>query len=333
MSESWFKNMLRRVAQSRFLAAWLAVLALVPTGGSAVEFVRLGDVFGSRAADDGEMLAGDEAEPIIVGQLATYRTRYEDTFAELALRFDLGYVELVAANPAVDPWVPGEGTEIVLPTAHILPDAPREGIVINLPEMRLYFFGENGGVQSFPIGVGREGLGTPSGTTEIKRKTENPTWYPTPATRADNPELPAAVPPGPDNPLGTRALYLGWPAYLIHGTNRPQGIGRRVSRGCIRMYPEHVERLYPQVPVGTKVTVVNQPIKLAWSRDDLYLEAHPTPEQADQIEITGSFDYELPDGLVERVGAAAGPAANRVDWSAVRQAALERRGYPVRITR
>ena len=335
MSGPWFKNMLQGAAQSRFLAACLAG-ALVSTGAGATELANLSDLLGLRPAAlrdapvDG-MDGGDE--PVIVGRLATYRTSYEDTLADLALRFDLGYVELVAANPNVDPWVPGDGTEIVLPTAHILPDAPREGIVINLPEMRLYFFDGDGGVRSYPIGIGRDGLGTPMGETEVKRKAENPTWYPTAATRADNPELPAAVPPGPDNPLGTRALYLGWPAYLIHGTNRPYGIGRRASRGCIRMYVEDVEELYPQVPIGTKVTVIDQPIKLAWSRGDLYLEAHPTQAQADQIEINGSFDYELPDGLVERISAAAGPAANRVDWAAVRQAALERRGYPVRVTR
>jgi L,D-transpeptidase ErfK/SrfK len=338
MSLSWFKITLKAPVQYRLLAASLlaCAAAAAPTAGvRATEVANLVDLLGwiaaSRRAEPPAV--EEDPEPIIVGRLATYRTSHDDTLADVALRFNLGYVSLVAANPGIDPWVPGEGTEIVLPLAHLLPDAPREGIVINLPEMRLYFFDKDGGVQTYPLGVGREGLETPRGTTEIKRKAENPIWYPTAATRADDPELPAAVPPGEDNPLGTRALYLGWPAYLIHGTNRPYGIGRRTSRGCIRMYTEDVERLYPQVPVGTKVTVIDQPIKLGWSRGELYLEAHPTKAQADQLEINGAFDFELPDGLIERINAAAGQEANRLDWATVRQAALERRGYPVKITR
>lgn len=339
MSLSWFKIMLKAPVQYRFPAVGLLLAcaaAAAPTAGArATEFANLVDLLGWIAASRrAEPPAVEEnPEPIIVGRLATYRTSHDDTLADVALRFNLGYVSLVAANPGIDPWVPGEGTEIVLPLAHLLPDAPREGIVINVSEMRLYFFDKDGGVQTYPLGVGRDGLETPLGVTEIKRKTENPTWYPTAATRADDPELPAAVPPGEDNPLGTRALYLGWPAYLIHGTNRPYGIGRRTSRGCIRMYTEDVERLYPQVPVGTKVTVIDQPIKLGWSRGELYLEAHPTKAQADQLEINGAFDFELPDGLIERINAAAGQEAHRLDWATVRHAALERRGYPVKITR
>ena len=335
MSLSWFKIMLKRTVQYRFLAARLLAAVVAATGAAggaqAVEFAELTDLLGRAAAGRSE--PAEDPEPIIVGRMATYRTSYEDTLAEVARRFSLGYVEIVAANPAVDPWVPGDGTEIVLPLAHLLPDAPREGIVINLPEMRLYFYDQDGGIQTYPLGVGREGFETPLGSTEVKRKTENPTWYPTASTRADNPDLPAAVPPGPDNPLGTRAMYLSWPTYLIHGTNTPWGIGRRTSRGCIRMYPEDIERFYPQIPVGTKVTVIDQPIKLGWSRGELYMEAHPTREQADQIEIASAFDYQLPDGLVEQIAAAAGPEAHRLDWATIRQAALERRGYPVKVTR
>ena len=152
---------------------------------------------------------------------------------------------MVAANPGIDPWVPGEGTEINLPTVHLMPDladADPEGIVVNLAEMRLYFFEKPGGVpQSFPIGIGRDGLNTPTGTTEVVAKRKNPTWRPTKRMRDEDPELPEVVPPGEDNPLGTRALYLGWPQYLIHGTNKPHGVGRRVSSGCVRLYPEDVE--------------------------------------------------------------------------------------------
>ena len=178
-------------------------------------------------------------------ETTTYRATHEDTLLDVARRFSLGYVEIVAANPGTDPWIPGEGTNVVLPTVHLPPEAAPEGIVINLADMRLYYFAEPGGpMQSFPIGIGREGLLTPLGSTTVVRKNENPTWRPTPRMRAENPELPEAVPAGPDNPLGNRAMYLGWPQYLIHGTNKPLGIGRRTSSGCVRMYPEDVEYLF-----------------------------------------------------------------------------------------
>jgi L,D-transpeptidase ErfK/SrfK len=267
-------------------------------------------------------------------ETTTYRATYQDTLLDVARRFKLGYVEIVAANPGTDPWIPGEGTNIVLPTVHLPPDAPAEGIVVNLADMRLYYFAEPGGpMQSFPIGIGRDGLLTPLGTTEVVRKTKDPTWRPTARMRAEKPELPEAVPPGPDNPLGNRAMYLGWSQYLIHGTNKPLGIGRRTSSGCVRMYPEDVEYLYDRVAVGTKVTVVDQPIKLSWIDDALYIEAHPTQAQSDQIELSGSFDPILDSRVVDQVLAVAGAKASALDWSRIRQATLERRGYPIRITR
>ena len=181
-------------------------------------------------------------------ETTSYRAAYEDTLLEVARRFKLGYVEMVAANPGTDPWLPGEGTEVVLPTVHLLPDAAREGIVINLADMRLYYFPEpNGPPRSYPIGIGRDGLTTPLGTTEVVRKRKDPTWHPTARMREEDPELAEVVPPGPDNPLGSRAMYLGWPTYLIHGTNKPWGIGRRSSSGCIRMYPEDAEELFDLV--------------------------------------------------------------------------------------
>lgn len=176
----------------------------------------------------------------IVGDMRIYTAKHEDTLLDIARDHQLGLIELMAANPGVDPWLPGEGTRIILPTAHVLPDVPRKGIVINLAELRLYYFGKgNEPVVTLPIGVGREGFTTPVGTTSVIKKVKGPTWYPTASTRADDPQLPSAVPAGPDNPLGAYALYLGWPAYLIHGTAegaKEWGIGRRVSRGCIRMY-------------------------------------------------------------------------------------------------
>lgn len=274
-------------------------------------------------------------EKSYVGDMEKMHTKYEDTFVHIAFDNDLGYVEMRAANPYVDPWVPGANKEIILPKRHLLPDAPREGIVINLPEQRLYFFPKDGSAPvTHPIGSGREGLNTPTGTTSIVRKTEGPVWRPTARMRKDNPELPVAVGPGPDNPLGTHALYLGWPEYLIHGTNRPFGIGRRVSSGCIRLYPSDIIDLYGKVPVGSKVTVVDQPIKLAWIDNRLYIEAHPNLEQSLAMEEMGEVEpSKLSEADLQRITKFAGDSADHVRWAAVRTAVKERRGYPIEIAR
>lgn len=270
-----------------------------------------------------------------IGKQIDYRADYEDTFVHLARDYNLGFVEMRAANPNVDPWLPGSGTSIVLPTRHILPDAGHEGIVINLPEMRLYAFvnGDNEPT-TFPIGVGREGLNTPLGTTSVVRKKEGPTWTPTPRMRREKPELKPYYPPGPDNPLGTHALYLGWPTYAMHGTNRPFGIGRRVSSGCIRLYPESIKQLYEIIPVGTKVTVVNEPIKLAWIDDRLYIEAHTELEQAIQMEEYGQTSApKLSEKDLKRIIKIAGDFENKLRWPAIRTAIKERKGYPIEIAR
>lgn len=255
------------------LAAALAALTGCQAAGSISD-----GLFGDRAS----LPPSDGA--ILIGEMSTYRTAEEDTLPDVARTLEVGFVELRTANPAVDVWLPGGGKDLVVPTAHLLPDAPREGIVINLPEMRLYHFDERGGVASFPIGVGRDGWDTPKGTTTVVRKKEKPTWYPPASIRREQPDLPKAVAPGPENPLGSHAIYLGWPAYLIHGTNEPLGVGRRVSHGCIRLYPEHIPVLYEAVSNGTPVTVVDQPLKRAWIGDDLYVEAHPTLAKANDIE-------------------------------------------------
>lgn len=258
----------------------------------------------------------------------------EEDFVDIARRYDLGYVELVAANPWADPWLPDAGEEILLPTAHILPAVPRKGIVINLSSLRLYYFPPGGGPpRTWPIGIGRDGFGTPLGKTRIVRKRRNPTWTPTATMRRENPKLPAVVPPGPDNPLGRFALDLAWPAYLIHGTNKPPGVGRRVSHGCIRMYPEDIKELFALARVGTPVTVIDEPVKIGWHKGEMYLEVHVTKDQIDQIEARGTFDPRPLPGLRQRVLVAAGAEAGRVDWEAVERAAAERRGYPIRVTR
>ncbi|MGE0723324.1 MAG: L,D-transpeptidase family protein [Alphaproteobacteria bacterium] len=270
----------------------------------------------------------------LVGELRLYSARYEDTLMDIARAFNLGYAELVAANPGVDPWLPGTGRQILLPTAHVLPDAPRQGIVVNLSDQRIYWFGPSGGsVQTFAIGIGQEGLGTPIGATTIVRKKERPTWIPTAEKRREDPSLPAVVPPGKDNPMGEYALYLGWPLYAIHGTNQPDAIGRRLTRGCIRLYPEGIERLYPAVPVGTRVTVVDQEVKIGWADGELYVDLHPTRRDVDQIEEEGHFEPKPIAGLRDRVLQAAGSEADRIDWPTLDAAARVRNGVPVRITR
>lgn len=223
----------------------------------------------------------------VVGELQVTRVDGEDTFSDVARRFNLGYEEMVRANPGVDPWLPGEGREIILPTQYVLPDAPREGLVINLAQLRVFYFpkrkdGEPQTVITHPIGIGKVGWSTPEGTTKVTGKAKNPWWFPPASVRKEHKEagdpLPAKVPPGPDNPLGDRLMTLGWPSYLIHGTNKPYGVGMRSSHGCMRFYPEDIAELYDDIPVGTKVTVVNQPFVFGWHNGALYAQAFPVLE-------------------------------------------------------
>jgi L,D-transpeptidase ErfK/SrfK len=267
----------------------------------------------------------------LVGMQTIYETRVEDTLPDIARRFDLGYVEVRTANPGIDPWLPGAGHWLTLPTQHILPRAARRGIVINLPELRLYYFLSDHQVLTFPLGIGGEGKETPVGETAVKRKRLHPTWIPTASEHAENPDLPAQVPPGPDNPMGELALYLGWPGYAIHGTNKPYSIGRRDSHGCIRLYPQDIDALFSSVPVGTPVTVVNEPIKAGWSAGVLYIEVHPYEEDADAIETSGKPQTAAAVDVDDMVITTAGEAAGRIDWDAVEQAKRNRTGLPVPI--
>ncbi len=271
---------------------------------------------------------------ISIGQVQTYQTGEEDTFLDIARHFSLGYVELRAANPGVDPWAPLPGSDVTIPTFKILPRAPQQGIVVNLGEMRLYYFYEQGKPPyTFPLGIGSEGLDTPTGSTSIVRKVAGPEWHPTDRMKQIKPWLPSTVGAGPSNPLGTHAMYLGWPTFLIHGSNKPWGIGRRVSSGCMRMYPEDIIRVFGMVPVGTRVTVVDQPIKIGWLADGLYLEANPSKTQSNEIEMDGRQTVTpMTDNLRRMINHAAGAgAADRIDWSVVERAIRDRSGIPVLI--
>ncbi|BES69233.1 L,D-transpeptidase family protein [Marinobacter nanhaiticus D15-8W] len=220
----------------------------------------------------------------LVGSMDTMSTRYEDTFADIGTRTSIGYLELVHANPGVDPWLPGEGTQITLPQQHVLPDAPRDGIVINLAEYRLYYY-TNGGVKTYPVGVGTEQNPSPLTQTKVTMRLESPAWYPPASVRAEykasGDHLPRMIPPGPENPLGPYALKLSAEGYLIHGTNKKFGIGMQVSHGCIRMYNEDIAELVYAVPKGTPVEFVRQPVKVGMKGNEVWLEIHRPKEEMD----------------------------------------------------
>ena len=221
----------------------------------------------------------------VIGENGSMTTVYEDSLPDLAQRYSLGYYEIIRANPGVDVWVPGAGKRLTLPGQRILPPGPRDGIVVNLPEHRLYFYpkpkrGEKPAVITYPVSIGKMDWRTPLGETRIVSKVRNPTWTPPESVRKEHAErgdvLPKVVPAGPDNPLGLFAMRLAVSgSYLIHGTNNPLAVGMAVTHGCIRMYPEDIAALFPLVPVGTKVRLINEPVKVAWVEGQLLLEVHP----------------------------------------------------------
>lgn len=286
------------------------------------------------AALAGAALRRAAAEPPgdLIGAMRLHVARDDDTLPDLAVDNDLGYGEVLAANPGIDPWLIPRGTVIVLPAAHLLPTRPRRGIVVNLGDQRIYFF-LGGAVRSYPIGIAVEERDMRLGTTRILRKQEHPAWYPPPSVKEESPWLPDVVPPGPDNPLGSRALYLEWPRVLIHGTNKPYGVGRRVSHGCIRLYEPDIAALYHDAAVGLPVTFVFEPVKLGWASGMLYLEIHPTLDQIDALENGEDIGRDEPAGLRDLVLAAAAEAAGRIDWDVVALAARRRNGIPVAIVR
>lgn len=274
----------------------------------------------------------ENATGAVIGSVTTYKVQPDDNLYALARRFDLGIVALLAANPDVDPWLPKEGTELTLPTMHILPNAARRGIVINLSELRLYYFPDPHTVKTFPIGIGREGWETPVGHTIVVGKKKHPEWIPPPSIRKEKPELPAVFPPGPNNPLGDYALDLGWPEYRIHGTNWPYGVGKRVSHGCIRLYPEDIAALFPLIRIGTPVTIVDAHYRLGWKDRQLWLEVTPTQKQTDLI-----ADYEKPAPIdIPQIDQAVTNAAGQnatIDWRAVDKAVKQPDGVPVVVAR
>lgn len=289
------------------------------------------------AADDTELPVGHYLIPRhgeVIGTIQTTVAGEEDTLIDIGHRFGLGLEEMRRANPELSLWYPGAGAEVILPTQHILPPGPREGIVINLPEMRLYYYpratnGQPPMVETYPISVGREGFATPVASTRTTMNIKDPHWAPPRSMReeaaARGEPPPAVVPPGPDNPLGRHAILLGLPSYLIHGTNRPDGVGMRASRGCIRMLPRDIESLYSRVPVGTPVHLINEPFKAGWDAEEhLLVQSFP---QLDERETS----FEPLVHALEMLAEALGDQQPEVDYARLRAAVEAPEGKPIAI--
>jgi L,D-transpeptidase ErfK/SrfK len=291
----------------------------------------------------------------VVGALTVVTARADETLLDIARRHGLGYEDIVRANPDVDTWLPGEGTEVLLPTRYVLPPGVRKGVVLNLAEYRLYYFpqardGEPAIVMTYPMSIGRMDWETPLGAASIVSKVKNPAWYPPESVReehaADGDPLPRIVPPGPENPLGEFAMRLSLPGYLIHSTNRPAGVGMRVTHGCIRMFPEDIRFLFDQVSVNTPVRIINEPVKVGWYGDELVMEVHRTldvaPIESDSGEITSAVlpedilmqpERNILTALTEQFVAATNTRAGELDWERA-EALLERAdGIPVLVGR
>ncbi|MEN9471365.1 MAG: ErfK/YbiS/YcfS/YnhG family protein [Pseudomonadota bacterium] len=260
----------------------------------------------------------------IVGHVQWVQALPGDTFNKIGRRYDMGYFELVEANPMIDPLHPRPGSIVVIPSRFILPPGPRHGLVINLAELRIYYYPpQRHVVISFPVGIGREGWDTPLGPSWIAEKMRNPTWIVPESIRNDRAKdginLPAKVPPGPDNPLGGYAMRLKQATYLIHGTNDSQGVGRRSSAGCIRLFPEDIESLFSEVSIKEKLAIIDAPYKFGWDKQQLYLEAH-APLQ--RLSLARRITME------EKLIRANGAKAAKIQWQSVERIAQQENGIP-----
>lgn len=274
-------------------------------------------------------LVGGQPVETVIGRVGTYKVRPGDTLLDVARAYDLGYNEIVTANPGVDAWVPPVGKPVVLPTAWVLPCCTYEGLVLNIPEMRLYHYRPAPDdpntllVDTYPVGLGRTDRRTPRGRFKVRGKTVNPTWVIPERIRQEhireNGDDRRAIPGGhPDNPLGKYRIELTVPYYTIHGTNNPWGAGMPVSHGCARMYPEDIERLFPHVTAGMPVEFAYQPVKVGRRGGATYLEAHE-----DLYALAGPLDAAAQKALRR--------AGRRLDRRELRGALERSRGLPVRV--
>lgn len=270
-----------------------------------------------------------KAPPPVVGRVQSYRIRKYDTLLDVAREAGLGYGELQDANPSVDQWVPKVDQDVVVPTRWIVPASDYRGIVINIPEMRLYYFPKNAKpgrrvpVRTWAVSIGVEEAQSPVGRLKVASKDRNPTWYvPDSIYKIMDKPKRRVVPPGPDNPMGEYRIKLDQGMYAIHGTNNPWSIGRVSTSGCIRLYPEDLEVLYPMVPVGTPVEFVYEPVKIGEEGGNVYVEVHQ-----DLYKRVKNMD-RYADKLVKSAG-----LEGKVDPALLRQALQERTGVPVAVTR
>jgi L,D-transpeptidase ErfK/SrfK len=287
-------------------------------------------------------LMPEDSNDRVITQYATddaplIRSEQDETLLDVAHRFLLGQTEIVRLNPNVDRWLVKKGVMVRIPNKRILPDTPHDGITLNLPEFRMYYYPrdqEQGSpqlVMSYAHGVGRQDWKTPLGKTSVVRKIKDPSWRPPESIRkehaADGDILPAVVPPGPHNPLGAYAMNLAIRGYLIHGTDidKIYGIGMQVTHGCIRMYPEDIEELYNSVKVGTPVYIVKQPIKVGWLNNVLYIEAHPDLEGE---EMSQDRRFAIALALIKKANNQELP---EFDQLALNQALIKLDGNPVAI--
>ena len=301
---------------------------------------------GTPAPGQAQTFVRPPADVDVVGRVEYTVAGRADTLLDIARRYDIGQNEILLANPTVDRWMPADESRVLLPNRYIIPASERTGVILNLPEMRLYYFpktkkGEAPKMITHPISVGRMDWNTPLGNTRIVSKQRDPTWTPPASIKeealADGKVLPDVIPAGPDNPLGRYAMRLGIPGYLIHSTNRPYGVGMRVTHGCIRMYPEDIEGLFADIPVGTPVHIVNQPIKLGWMAGGLFVELHP-PLEEDAAKYE-NYQQRVLDAVADMM--ATHPAWSdmnneqrlSLNGAALRKAVEEQSGIPVLITR
>ena len=320
--------------QSRARLCGLAVIVVASLAGNALAHQWTEDVFEQKGSVGRPFVAvaGRDAgrAHTVIGSGRFYQVQTGDTFLDVARYYDLGYNEITEANPGVDPWIPPAGQLILVPTEWVLPDVEYRGVVVNIPELRLYAFASGGNgtlvVTTYPVGLGRDDWQTPSGKFKVVEKTVNPRWVLPESIRAehrrDGKPAPEFIAGGdPENPLGKYRIRLSLPLYGIHGTDIPWGVGMQVSHGCIRLYPEDIERLFPNVPVGMVGEFVYQPVKVGVRDGHVYVEAHKDIYGM----VPGMYREAL--GLIDKFGWRA-----RVDADRLRRAVLEQSGVPIDVT-
>ncbi len=264
----------------------------------------------------------------IIGNITLYTIKKDETLIDISRRYNLAFPEVLLTNPDIDdPWLLEEGKVISLPTRHLLPNGKRKGIIINKGDLRAYFFKENH-IESFPIGIGRLNWDTPLGSAIVVGKKKNPYWTVPDSILEEEPHWPKVVKPGPENPLGTRAIYLSIPGYLMHGTNKPWGVGMRVSHGCIRMYPEGIEKLYDLVKEGDKVEIIEQKVKAGWQGGVLYLEVHTMHEYGLEEDEERKPNIRLLPEAARIIQGAAGKYIAKINWVKVTEIVRTANGVP-----